>query len=285
MAHGPPTPQPAGRPYSSLAVSLTADILAGLGTSLVVSPLVTIIDTSLTLNASGKDSLIHALGTGIVSIVRKPGHFLSRPSFLAVYAVFSGTYVTNNVVDTVCTHNHVNPVQPKFFIGSAANVSLNLYKDMLFTKWFAPVAPKPLPRASYALFALRDTMTITTAFVMPPFASPLLQQEPLRLSKPRADFLAQLTLPCLVQLVSAPIHLTSLDLYNNPQHTVRQRLELIGRNYIPCSFGRVLRTIPGFGVGGVLNRWGRLELTVKLREFSTSVGQIVETQPDQFTIS
>ncbi|KAI8614861.1 hypothetical protein BC830DRAFT_1050078, partial [Chytriomyces sp. MP71] len=215
---------------------------------------VTIIDRSLTANVSGGGSIALALKDGFSTLFRNPVSFLSKPSFFAVFAVFVGTYVTNNVVETLCLHNHTNAAKPKFVIGSAANVGLNMWKDMLYTKWFATVAPKPLPRVSYALFAVRDTMTVSTSFVLPPLVSPYLQEEPLRMSKPTADFVSQLALPCAVQLVSVPVHVLSLDVYNNPQGTVAQRMRIIRSSYWSCAFGRVLRTIPGFGVGGVVNR-------------------------------
>ncbi|KAI8613632.1 hypothetical protein BC830DRAFT_462589 [Chytriomyces sp. MP71] len=256
---------PKGR-HATLMVGLTTDVVVGAATGLLVAPFVTIIDKSLTSNVSGRGSLSASLGDGLKTFAKNPVSFMTKPSFLAVFAVFAGTYITNNAVETVFLHQHLNPATPKFLIGSSANVGLNMWKDMLFTKWFATVAPKPLPRASYALFALRDTMTVSTSFVLPPIVSPYLQEEPIRMSKPTADFVSQLTLPCAVQLVSVPVHVLSLDLYNNPQSTMAQRTQLIRSSYWSCAFGRVLRTIPGFGMGGVVNRWGRHELNIYLNE-------------------
>ncbi|KAI8614857.1 hypothetical protein BC830DRAFT_1125455 [Chytriomyces sp. MP71] len=252
--------------HASLLASLTADVVAGIATSLVVSPFVTIVDKSLTSNVSGRESMMQSLSAGVGHLFRNPILFMSRPSFFAVFTVFAGTYVVNNTVETACIHNQTSAVKPKFLLGSATNVGLNLYKDILFTRWYAAVAPRPVPAASLALFALRDTMTVSTSFVLPPLASPYLQSEPLRMSRPSADFAAQLALPCAVQLVSVPIHLLSLDLYNNPHHGVRERVQLVRSGYWNASVGRVLRTIPGFGVGGVVNRAGRHKLNAFFSE-------------------
>ncbi|KAI8613625.1 hypothetical protein BC830DRAFT_1131350 [Chytriomyces sp. MP71] len=257
---------PKGR-HTSLLTSLTSDVIAGVGTSLLVSPFVTIVDRALVSTASGSSGIARPLADGVKSLARNPAAFMSSPAFLAVFTVFAGTYITNNAVETVCLQQQISPVTPKFVCGSAANVGLNMGKDMLFAKWFSgAVAPRPFPATSLGLFAIRDSMTVTTSLVLPPLASPYLQSEPLRMTKNSADFLAQLALPCAVQLVSVPIHLLSLDLYNNPQHTRDQRMQLIRSGYMSSAFGRVLRTIPGFGVGGVVNRWARHELNVFLGE-------------------
>ncbi|KAJ3380226.1 hypothetical protein HDU80_002184 [Chytriomyces hyalinus] len=250
-----------GRPdRPSLTACLTSDVVAGLSTSLLVAPAVAIIDKSIISSASGRSSMMHSLADGFLSLARNPVRYVGKRSVLAVYAIFAGTYVTNNVVETICLHEHVPPTLPKFLLSSAVNVSICAWKDALYTKWYATVAPKPIPRASYALFALRDTMTISTAFVAPAMVSPMLQSEPFRMPKRTADALCQLSLPCLIQFVSAPIHLVSLDLYNHPNSNLQQRMQVIGKQYWGCATLRVFRTLPGFGVGGVANRQARLSL-------------------------
>ncbi|KAJ3237085.1 hypothetical protein HDU81_009965 [Chytriomyces hyalinus] len=157
-----------GRPdRPSLTACLTSDVVAGLSTSLLVAPVVAIIDKSIISSASGRSSMMHSLADGFLSLARNPVRYVGKRSVLAVYAIFAGTYVTNNVVETICLHEHVPPTLPKFLLSSAVNVTICAWKDALYTKWYATVAPKPIPRASYALFALRDTMTISTAFVAP----------------------------------------------------------------------------------------------------------------------
>ncbi|KAJ3237082.1 hypothetical protein HDU81_009962 [Chytriomyces hyalinus] len=243
-----------------LVVCIASDVIAGLSTALLVAPIVAIIDKSIISNSSGRSRMMDGLSDGFGTLFRHPIRYLSKPSFIAVYCVFAGTYVTNNTVETVCIHNHVAPTMPKFLIGSTVNVTLCAWKDALFAKWFATVAAKPMPRASYALFAIRDTLTVTTSFVAPSIVSPMLQDEPFRIQKRTADGICQLTLPCLVQFASAPLHLWSLDLYNNPKSTAMQRVQLIRGTYWACSLGRVFRTLPGFGLGGVANRHTRIRL-------------------------
>ncbi|ORY51072.1 hypothetical protein BCR33DRAFT_712992, partial [Rhizoclosmatium globosum] len=131
----------------------------------------------------------------------------------------------------------------------------------LFTKWFGTVKPKPIPNVSYALFALRDSLTVGTSFLAPPVASRYVQKE-LGVSRQVADFACQMTLPCMVQFISTPIHLVSLDLYNREGATVKERVALVKKNYWGSAWGRVFRTLPGFGLGGVINRNIRVKLNV-----------------------
>ncbi|KAJ3248566.1 hypothetical protein HDU78_011419 [Chytriomyces hyalinus] len=258
----------------SMAICLSSDVIAGLATSLLVSPFVAIIDKSIIASASGRSNMYQSLGEGFMTLARNPVQYIGKRSVLAVYAIFAGTYVTNNVVETICINEHVNPLLPKFFLGSAANVTICAWKDAMYTKWYATVAPRPIPRMSYALFALRDTMTVSTAFIAPPLVSPLIQAEPLRVPKRTADALCQVALPCLVQFVSAPIHLVSLDLYNHPNSSAAQRMQVIRTNYWGCSMLRVFRTVPGFGVGGVANRQARISLTEFLGKSAAAFKQM-----------
>ncbi|KAI8831663.1 hypothetical protein BJ741DRAFT_616571 [Chytriomyces cf. hyalinus JEL632] len=244
----------------SLGVCLSSDVASGLATSLVVAPIVAIIDKSIISSSSGRSTLSNSLKDGVYTLFRHPLKFLGKRSFIAVYAIFAGTYTANNTVETLCINNNTSPITPKFLIGSSVNVTLCAWKDALYTKWYATVAPKPLPRVSYALFGMRDTMTVTTSFILPPLVSPLLQAEPFRLPKKTADTVCQFALPCLVQFASAPIHLLSLDLYNNPNSTRVQRMQGIRSKYWGCATLRVFRTLPGFGFGGVLNRHARVYL-------------------------
>ncbi|KAJ3035173.1 hypothetical protein HDU99_010621, partial [Rhizoclosmatium hyalinum] len=131
------------------------------------------------------------------------------------------------------------------------NVALNGWKDSLFTRWYATVAPKPLPKLTLGLFAIRDSMTVATAFLAPPIISPYLQQA--GLSKHTADVTAQIGAPCAVQLLSTKIHLYALDMYNFPGLSMKEHFSLIRKNYWKTSMGRIVRTLPGFGIGGVAN--------------------------------
>jgi hypothetical protein len=65
--------------------------------------------------------------------------------------------------------------------------------------------------------------------------------------------IAQFVAPAMVQFISTPLHLVGLDLYNRPGVGWGERLGLLKRAYLTSSFARIMRIVPAFGVGGVVN--------------------------------
>ena len=73
--------------------------------------------------------------------------------------------------------------------------------------------------------------------------------------------IAQLAIPASIQLISTPIHLLGLDLYNRPQvMPTKERISRVSRDWIGASLLRMCRIIPAFGIGGFTNTEGRLYL-------------------------
>ncbi|KAJ3507518.1 hypothetical protein NM208_g15950 [Fusarium decemcellulare] len=75
----------------------------------------------------------------------------------------------------------------------------------------------------------------------------------------------------MIQFISTPLHLLGLDLYNRPASgpagavvTMRDRWDLIRRNWFISSIARICRIVPAFGVGGVVNMKVRKNLMSKL---------------------
>ena len=137
-------------------------------------------------------------------------------------------------------------------------MSLCLYKDSQYAKMFGArtstvLPPRPVPRSSLALFALRDSMTIFASFNLPPLIAPLLplsHSVEKQISRASA---AQFLAPAAIQLFSTPLHLWGLDLYNRPGVSWKARVGQVGKNWIGSSFARMCRIVPAFGVGGVVN--------------------------------
>lgn len=172
--------------------------------------------------------------------------------------LYSSTYLTANVIDTMCSTAQDQPASTtssgllKFGAVSLVNLSLALYKDSQFTKLFGTISPRPLPPASYALLALRDSLTIFASFNLPPKIAPLLP-ESLEVHFSRLS-VAQFTSPALMQILNTPLYLLALDLYNRNRTTpVRDRLRKVRLDWPATSLARMCRVIPAFGVGGVVN--------------------------------
>lgn len=172
--------------------------------------------------------------------------------------LYSSTYLTANVIDTMCSTAQDQPASTtssgllKFGAVSLVNLSLALYKDSQFTKLFGTISPRPLPPASYALLALRDSLTIFASFNLPPKIAPLLP-ESLEVHFSRLS-VAQFTSPALMQILNTPLYLLALDLYSRNRTTpVRDRLRKVRLDWPATSLARMCRVIPAFGVGGVVN--------------------------------
>ena len=202
-------------------------------------------------------------------MLRRPHNFLTSRPFLLISVLYFGTYLTANTVDTVdSTLKNKSPESTtagpaKFVATTGVNMSLCLYKDSQFTRMFGTQSPslagtamRTVPTASYGLFALRDSLTIFASFNLPPLIAPLLPlSKEVEKQVSRAST-AQFLAPAGIQLLSTPLHLWGLDLYNRPKGSgvgLGARVTRVGRDWVGSSFARMGRIIPAFGVGGVVN--------------------------------
>ncbi|POS83114.1 hypothetical protein EPUL_005883, partial [Erysiphe pulchra] len=146
----------------------------------------------------------------------------------------------------------------KFIASSIANVGLSLFKDAKFAQMFGSQAnPLKVPSSSLTLFSMRDCLTIFASFNVPTLMGPFItrQLSPELQQYLNGQTIAQFTAPATVQLLSTPLHLLGLDLYNrqDPKIHWRQRWVVIKKNWAISSMARIARIIPAFGVGGVVN--------------------------------
>lgn len=125
---------------------------------------------------------------------------------------------------------------------------------------------------SYALFAARDSLTVFASFNLPPLVAPYLPLSfgagvDLEKYVSRASA-AQFLAPAGIQLVSTPLHLLGLDLYNRRGGGVgwRSRVGKVGRDWVGSSFARMARVVPAFGVGGVVNSGVRRRMMLGVGE-------------------
>jgi hypothetical protein len=171
---------------------------------------------------------------------------------------FSGTYIVANCIQGHCDRAHQDAKYPKFVGSSCTNVTLSVLKDRAFARMYGVGQQRPVPIGSYGLFATRDSMTILASFTLPPVVSQRLLQ-PLGFSVVASDTLAQLITPVSMQVLSTPLHLLGLDLYNRPSQTPAQRVSFIAREYLKTTAARMSRILPAFGFGGVVNKAARAE--------------------------
>ncbi|KAK3294298.1 uncharacterized protein B0H64DRAFT_183967 [Chaetomium fimeti] len=261
----------------NLAQRLGADFLGAASAAVLVAPIISIIDRSIMENASGRRPLVESLKASFRTLFRTPHRIILSKPFALIFALYGGTYLTANTLDTAtsATHNlpatHITSGTAKFAASSAANIGICIYKDQVFVRLFGPVgvAARPVALPSYALFAARDCLTIFASFNVPPLLGPVLARS--RIVGDRfqryvsGHTLAQFAAPAAVQLASTPLHLWGLDVYNRPGVMGwRERWAVVRKNWAVSTAARICRIVPAFGVGGVVNYKVRRGLMEKL---------------------
>lgn len=224
------------------------------------------------------------------------GFFLSTPFLLiyTLYTGTYLTANTIDTVSSTLRNQPFSTVFPdtaKFLATTSVNMGICVYKDARFARLFGkqsapagPVSgtttgpaagkttasPSPstchphpsatatvqVPKISYSLFCLRDSITIFASFNIPPLVAPSIPDFVASTPDMKAA-IAQFACPALMQFVSTPMHLLGLDLYNRqPPGGLSfwdERWPRIRRDYVSSSFARMGKIVPAYGVGGVVN--------------------------------
>ncbi|KAK4234907.1 hypothetical protein C8A03DRAFT_18262 [Achaetomium macrosporum] len=259
----------------NLALRLGADAISAASAAVLIAPIISIIDRSIMENASGRRSLVASLKSSFRSLLLQPHRTILSKPFGLIFALYGGTYLTANTIDTATSTirslpaTHVTSGTAKFAASSAANIGLCIYKDQVFVRLFGPpgVTPRPVALPSYMLFAARDCLTIFASFNVPPLLGPVLSRrvgdEVQRYVS--GQTMAQFAAPAAVQLASTPVHLLGLDIYNRPGiNGWRERWRAVGKNWAVSTAARICRIVPAFGVGGVVNLKVRRRLMERL---------------------
>lgn len=187
----------------------------------------------------------------------RPHNFLALREFRLIFGVYTATYASANSTDTICKKLEVSPIAPVFLATTAVNMTSCIWKDKEFTRMFGVVAAKSVPKWTYLLFAVRDSLTILASFTMVPFVGKMYEERDIHVPSMTPMQTSQLTCPMAVQLISTPLHLIGLDLYNRPVESNASRMSFVVREYLKSTGARMARILPAFGVGGVGNTYFR----------------------------
>jgi hypothetical protein len=237
--------------------SLVGGIVSGSISSIAIAPCMTIIDMSIII------SQIH--GKPLFTTLRQTGYdFITRnrpwnPSLSIMNKVYTSTYVTANVTESLCNHYGIDWRLPTTIATTSVNVVAIACKDSAYAR-LSRQHTLAFPKLSYGLFALRDGITILSSFVVKHTVAEYLYTE-YGCSRPCAELTASLCVPMAAQIVSTPIHIYAIDIHRVATDTTASRLSTIQKCYYHVCLGRMLRIIPAFGVGGYLNDQMKHRLT------------------------
>ncbi|KIY00618.1 uncharacterized protein Z520_03281 [Fonsecaea multimorphosa CBS 102226] len=259
----------------NLGLRLGADVTSAASASALIAPIITVIDRSIVEKAANGTSFSSCLLRSLHPAITRPHAFIFSRPFLLIFTLYFSTYTTANAVDTLHSTVTSKPASTvssgatKFLATSSVNMSLCVYKDSCFARMFGATAPSSspaaavVPKLSYALFAVRDCLTIFASFNLPSIIAPQLANLPPEVRSRFSRILstesgrmntAQFMAPAAIQLISTPIHLLGLDLYNRQGRLgFGERYSRVVRDWGVSALARMGRIIPAFGVGGVVN--------------------------------
>ncbi|CZR69725.1 uncharacterized protein PAC_19625 [Phialocephala subalpina] len=258
----------------NIGLRMASDFVSGFCAATLVAPIITVIDKGIMQNASGQATLKSSLQSSLTTFLFRPHTIVFSKPFALICMLYGGTYLTANTLDTFTSTTQNKPASyitsgtAKFAASSTANVGLCLFKDQAFARMFGSGGPpRPVPLPSYFLFTARDCLTIFASFNVPPLLGPVISrqmgEEVQRVVS--GQTVAQFLAPAGVQIVSTPMHLLGLDLYNRGGRLAwRDRWKIVRKNWGVSAAARMCRIIPAFGVGGVVNSKVRKNLMTRL---------------------
>ena len=247
-----------------MPVDATVALVAATCASISVAPFLMCVDRGVVAAAAGNapgGSLFRAIGAVAGEFVTKPKVAFGQPAVWIVAAVYGGTYFAKNFADVLIERRGLSESRAagtaKFCATTATNMGGSILKDAAFARWFgaaaaAAAAPAVIPKASYALFAARDCLTISGAFVVPDAMRAALHTRA-GVAESAAGVVSQLVSPPLMQVVCTPLHLLALNLVNVPAASAAARVAALRASTPAALLARSLRMLPAYGVGGLLN--------------------------------
>lgn len=224
------------------------DIFCAFTSSLLISPLMTIIDVSIIRSQINKKRFNQSIIETTNDYLNKKIRF-SKP-FGIMLTAYTLTYSTANLIDLYCKKNNINSTMPLLFGTSFVNILTIGYKDKEYSKIFNNDKYLTFSKKSYLLFGIRDLITISSCFI---FKKDLTNQINKYMPYNFADFISSVILPIIAQIISTPLHILSIDIYNNPNSNRLERIKNIKKMYHSVCIGRVIRVIPSFCIGGFIN--------------------------------
>jgi hypothetical protein len=223
------------------------ELFAASCASLLISPFMTIIDTSIIKTQINNKNLSNTIKETINLFLNNK--YLFFKSFRIMFIVYSSTYTSANFINLYCKNNNLDNKIPLLFGTCITNISMISYKDKIYSSLFSKSIIK-FPIKSYSLFIIRDILTISSTFL---YKNDVISFIDKYIYLNYTPIFTSLFLPIITQTISTPIHIYAIDIYNNPNNNLYFRLNTIFKSYKYVCLGRILRIIPAFCIGSYIN--------------------------------
>lgn len=224
------------------------EVFAGLTSSLIIAPIMTIIDISIIKSQMQKQNLSKSITDNITFYSANRKSFIKPMNIMNV--VYTSTYCTANLTELFCKKNSIDYKLPTLLATSAVNILTIMYKDSTYSQLLKKQKSSSFPLKSNMLFAIRDMSTIMTCFI---WKKDVVNYMDKYMAHNKSEVIASIFMPSLIQVFSTPLHILAIDIYEHPEHTFQERIKRIPSIYRSVLLGRVLRAVPAFGIGGFIN--------------------------------
>lgn len=247
--------------------------------SLLVSPIVSIIDKCIVQDISGASQFMKAIGSASKEMVLSPRTFFGGLSFRLTVAVYFGTYAVANLSELALDIRRVRDdekrKQIKVAASAVANIGLLAWRDSVFAREFSSATPQhSTPMRTFGLFAARDAATMYATFYAAPLVADHLREE-YDVGRNMAELSTALGIPVIAQFLTAPFHIHAMDYYARPTATITERWQTIRKEFGTVAFARGFRILPAFGIGSFSNN--------RFREYM--IRHDYDPEPDPTTLS
>jgi predicted nucleic-acid-binding protein len=223
------------------------EIFAGVTSSFIISPIMSIIDISILRSQLQKEKISKSIVNNITFYSNNKSKFI-KPLVL-MNVVYCSTYCTANLTELYCKKNNIDYKLPTLFSTSFVNILTISYKDMIYSKLLKNTLVT-IPLRSKFLLAMRDIMTINACFI---WKKDLINYLDKYMMHNKSEIISSIFVPSTIQIISTPIHILAIDIYEKPYSNFVERLKNIKLCYKSVLFGRIFRAIPAFGIGSFIN--------------------------------
>jgi len=248
---------------ADFAAYAKADVAAAFGASFVVAPFVAAVDTAIAQSAGSREiSVWSSLGKTCREFATSPVAFFKAPPFRFLWVLYGGTYLAANAFTSYEECAEATAPMAKTSSIFVVNASLSLWKDCGLAKLFGSGPPKPVPMPAYASWWSRDFISMAVIFTLPPIIAKELHEK-YNVDEKTAQVSTQLALPLLLQPFVAPLHLYGYVKYNDRDASSLVVKQTMRREILGAVQMRIMRCIPPYCAGTVLNKYIRGSLKPK----------------------
>jgi hypothetical protein len=221
---------------------------AGIISSSLISPIMSVIDLSIIRTNVDKSSMKISLNNVIKDIKNRNIRFLYP--CLIINSVYTPTFCSGNIIKEYNKKNNIDNNLSLILGTSFVNVYMMAYKDRKFCEIFG-ICNNRYDIKSYGLFMSGAMFTVYGNFV---YKDVIMNKIKLyNIDDNINNFISSIIVSVGAQIFSTPFHILGLDYYRNKNQTLIHRFQNIKNIYSNVCLARMIRVVPAFGIGSYLN--------------------------------